>query len=247
MAKTARQTGLTAQGVLAARHINGWNELPVVAQSGPFRVLRRQFSGFLVLILIVAAVVAFALGERVDAITIGLVVLLNPGLGFVQGWKAETALASLRKMLSPQAMVLRDEQEQIIPARDIVPGDILVLAPGAKVAADGAIIQAAERRVDESVLTGESFPTEVGGFNQFVESGDRAVVVCCDGSRRVARRCDNHTCAGGHCNGAPKRSGATGASGRNTRRSFGDLYGQDGDTDREQNDRNKDLDDGPHL
>jgi Ca2+-transporting ATPase len=152
----ARQTGLTEQEVFAARHIHGWNELPVVVQSGPFRVLLRQFSSFLVLILFVAAVIALALGERVDAITIGLVVLLNAGLGFVQEWKAETALASLRKMLSPQAMVLRDGQEQVIPARDIVPGDILVLAPGAKVAADGLVVQSVELRVDESVLTGES-------------------------------------------------------------------------------------------
>jgi Ca2+-transporting ATPase len=158
----ARQTGLTEQEVFAARHIHGWNELPVVVQSGPFRVLLRQFSSFLVLILIAAAVIALALGERVDAITIGLVVLLNAGLGFVQEWKAETALASLRKMLSPQAMVLRDGQEQMIPARDIVPGDILVLAPGAKVAADGLVVQSVELRVDESVLTGESVAVAKG-------------------------------------------------------------------------------------
>ncbi|MEH6523901.1 cation-translocating P-type ATPase [Sulfitobacter sp.] len=162
MKDIARQTGLTEQEVFAARHIHGWNELPVVVQSGPFRVLLRQFSSFLVLILIVAAVVALALGERVDAITIGLVVLLNAGLGFVQEWKAETALASLRKMLSPQAMVLRDGQEQMIPARDIVPGDILVLAPGAKVAADGLVVQSVELRVDESVLTGESVAVAKG-------------------------------------------------------------------------------------
>ena len=158
----ARQAGLSEHEVLAARHIHGWNELPAAVQSGPFRVLLRQFSSFLVLILIIAAVVALALGERVDAITIGLVVLLNAWLGFVQEWKAETALAALRKMLSPQAMVLRDGQEQMIPARDIVPGDILVLAPGAKVAADGLVVQSVELCVDESVLTGESVPVAKG-------------------------------------------------------------------------------------
>ncbi len=158
MDDSVRQTGLTESDVLAARGIHGWNELPKVAQTGPLRVFLRQFSSFLVAILIVAAVVALALGERVDAITIGLVVVLNAGLGFVQEWKAETALASLRKMLAPQAMVLRGGQEQMIPARDIVPGDILVLAPGAKVAADAAVLQASDLRVDESVLTGESVP-----------------------------------------------------------------------------------------
>lgn len=163
MTEIARQTGLTTQEALAAQKLHGWNELPVVARSGPLRVWLRQFSSFLVLILIVAAAIALALGEKVDAITIGLVVMLNAALGFVQEWKAETALASLRKMLSPQAMVLRDGQEQMIPARDIVPGDILVLAPGAKVAADGIVVRAAELQVDESVLTGESVPVAKDG------------------------------------------------------------------------------------
>lgn len=158
MPKDVLQRGLTSRDVLAARQKHGWNELPTVKKTGPWRVLLRQFSSFLVLILIIAAAVALALGERMDAVTIGLVVFLNAGLGFVQEWKAETALAALRKLMSPQAMVLRDGQEQIVPARDIVPGDILVLTPGVKVAADATVIQSSELAVDESVLTGESVP-----------------------------------------------------------------------------------------
>ena len=65
-----------------------------------------------------------------------MVVSLKAGLGFVQEWKAETALAALRKLMSPQAMVLRNGQEQVIPARKIVAGDILVLSPGGKGAED---------------------------------------------------------------------------------------------------------------
>ena len=84
MTEIARQTGLTTQEALAAQKLHGWNELPVVARSGPLRVWLRQFSSFLVLILIVAAAIALALGEKVDAITIGLVVMLNAALGFVQ-------------------------------------------------------------------------------------------------------------------------------------------------------------------
>mgnify|MGYP003654668636 FL=1 len=105
---------------------------------------------------------ALALGERMDALTIGLVVILNAGLGFVQEWKAETALSALRALLSPQAMVLRDGREQVIAARDIVPGDVLVLAPGARVAADAQIIHSADLTVDESILTGESVPVSKG-------------------------------------------------------------------------------------
>ncbi|MFL4471125.1 cation-translocating P-type ATPase [Tateyamaria armeniaca] len=156
------QKGLTSRQVLEARQKHGWNELPAMKQTGPWRVLLRQFSSFLVLILIAAAGVALALGETMDAGTIGLVVVLNAGLGFVQEWKAETALTALRKLMSPQAMVLRDGQEQVIPAREIVPGDVLVLAPGAKVAADAHVIRAAELAIDESVLTGESVAVSKG-------------------------------------------------------------------------------------
>ena len=156
MFERAQQKGLSARDVLAARARYGWNELPKVKQTGPWRVFLRQFSSFLVLILIIAAAVALALGEMVDAATIGVVVVLNAALGFAQEWKAETALTALRKLLSPQAMVLRDGQEQVIPAKEIVPGDVLVLSPGDKVAADATLIRTAELAVDESVLTGES-------------------------------------------------------------------------------------------
>lgn len=173
MPKDLPKKGLTTRDVLAARQKHGWNELPAVKQTGAWRILLRQFSSFLVLILIVAAGVALALGERMDAATIGLVVLLNAGLGFVQEWKAETALTSLRELMSPQAMVVRDGQEQVVPAREIVPGDVLVLAPGAKVAADAVVIQSAELAVDESVLTGESVavPKEADGDGCHVFAG----------------------------------------------------------------------------
>ncbi|WP_257883463.1 cation-translocating P-type ATPase [Roseobacter insulae] len=160
MSDTNPHIGLSQAQVTAARARAGWNELPAAKTAGPLTVLVRQFSSSLILILIVAAVVALALGEAIDAATIGLVVILNAVLGFVQEWKAETALAALRKMLSPKAMVIRDGQEQIVPSRDIVPGDILVLAPGAKIAADALLLRASELRVDESVLTGESMPVD---------------------------------------------------------------------------------------
>ena len=156
MSLPSKDNGLTADQVLAARAVAGWNELPATKTIGPLRVLLRQFSSFLILILIVAAGIAVALGEFIDAVTIGMVVVLNAGLGFVQEWRAETALAALRELLSPQALVIRDGQDQIIPARDIVPGDILVLAPGVKIAADATLVTAAELKVDESILTGES-------------------------------------------------------------------------------------------
>lgn len=163
MPKTKPPIGLTRQEVLRAREQYGWNGLPAPKQVSPALVLLRQFSSFLVLILIAAAAVALVLGENVDAITIALVVVLNAVLGFLQEWKAETALAALRKLLSPQATVLREGQEQLIPAEEIVPGDILVLSPGARIAADATVLHAVELTVDESVLTGESVPVSKDG------------------------------------------------------------------------------------
>lgn len=158
MTQPDRHLGLSDKQVLAARQTHGWNELPAVKRAGPFRVFLRQFSNLLVLILIAAAAIAITLEEYIDAATIGLVVVLNAVLGFVQEWKAETALASLRKLLSSQAMVIRNGQEQMVPTRDVVPGDLIVLAPGAKVPADADLITAADLSVDESILTGESVP-----------------------------------------------------------------------------------------
>lgn len=158
MIETSRNRGLSQAQVIEVRNTSGWNELPETKQTSPFRVLLRQFSSFLVLILILAAGVALALGEIIDAIAIGLVIILNAILGFVQEWKAETAIASLRNLLSPKAMVIRDGQEQLIAAREIVPGDLLVLTSGVRIGADASLFKTVELTVDESILTGESVP-----------------------------------------------------------------------------------------
>ena len=121
-------------------------------------ILLRQFTGLLVVILIVAAGIAAALGEIIDAVAIGLVVALNGVLGFIQEWRAETALEALRSMLASHARVVRDGQEQRIDTREIVPGDLVRLSAGDKVPADLALTRAVELRVEESALTGESLP-----------------------------------------------------------------------------------------
>ena len=121
-------------------------------------ILLRQFTGLLVVILIVAAGIAAALGEIIDAVAIGLVVALNGVLGFIQEWRAETALEALRSMLASHARVVRDGQEQRIDTREIVPGDLVRLSAGDKVPADLTLTRAVELRVEESALTGESLP-----------------------------------------------------------------------------------------
>ena len=152
--------GLTAEQVSALRQRFGWNELPKAERTAWGRILARQFTGVLVVILIVAAGIAFALGEMIDTIAIGLVVLLNGILGFVQDWRAETALEALRNMLSPRALVLRDGREQFIAARELVPGDLVIVDAGGRVPADLQLTSAVQLLVDESVLTGESVPVD---------------------------------------------------------------------------------------
>ncbi len=150
--------GLTEADIVQLRETHGWNELPRPPRTPAWQVLARQFTSFLVLILIVAALIAFLLGERIDTAAIMMVVLLNGILGFVQEWRAETALETLRSMLSPQAVVRRNGQAVVVAARELLPGDIILLEAGDKIPADADLITALQLRVDESVLTGESVP-----------------------------------------------------------------------------------------
>ncbi len=154
--EAGRKRGLTSDEIEALRRDSGWNELAAVARTSPLVVALRQFTNLLVVILIVAALAALALGERIDALTIGLVVVLNGVLGFVQEWRAETAIEALRAMLSPTARVIRNGRAQEIEARALVPGDLVLLEAGDRVPADIRPVIAAALRVDESVLTGES-------------------------------------------------------------------------------------------
>jgi Ca2+-transporting ATPase len=156
----ASSRGLTSAQVETARVQHGWNALPEGKPVSRLTVLVRQFRGLLVLILIAAAIIAGALGEVVDAIAIGLVILLNGALGFVQEWRAETALQALKSMLQPSALVVRDGQEQVVPVRELVPGDLVIVSAGDTVPADLVLQTTIELRVDESVITGESVPLD---------------------------------------------------------------------------------------
>ncbi len=149
----------------AARRLSryGPNTLAEAQAISPVRILLRQFTGVLVLVLIAAMAIAGFLGEYVDVLAIGMVVLLNGVLGFVQEWRAETALAALRKMLDVKARVVRDGRQVMLSAADLVPGDFVVLEAGDRVPADIEVETALQLRLDESVLTGESVPVDKDG------------------------------------------------------------------------------------
>lgn len=119
-----------------------------------------QFKDFMILVLIAAAVVAGVIGEPADTITIAVIVLLNAVLGFVQEYRAEKAMAALKKMAAPSTTVIRDGQIETITAEQLVPGDLVVLEAGNVVPADLRLTEAVQLQVDEAALTGESLPVE---------------------------------------------------------------------------------------
>lgn len=158
-------TGLTKEEAHARLEAVGPNELQEKRRTSPLEIFLAQFKSFLVAILIFAAAVSLLLGEIADGAIILVIIVLNAVLGFVQEYRAEKAIEALKRLAAPRAKVIRDGVEAVIPAKEVVPGDILVFEAGDIVAADARLIEALNLKIDESVLTGESVPSI-----KFVES-----------------------------------------------------------------------------
>ena len=152
------EAGLTAQEALARLSRVGPNRLPQAPARSPWRVLLAQFKSILILILLGAVVLAALVGSTKDALVILAVVVINALVGFYQEYRAERSLAALKSMLPSKARVRRDGVSHDIAADDVVPGDVLLLEAGDRVAADGRLWLAAGLEIDESALTGESQP-----------------------------------------------------------------------------------------
>ena len=138
----------------------GANELKSTHRVSPWSILLGQFKNVLIAILLVATTLSIFLGHSAEALAIALIILFAVLLGFAQEYRSEQALEALRQMAAPTAVVLRDGEEVVIVARDIVPGDVILLRPGDKVPADGRLIEAVNLQVEEAALTGESVPIE---------------------------------------------------------------------------------------
>jgi Ca2+-transporting ATPase len=134
----------------------GPNALAEVKGRSVLSILVHQFRSLIVVLLLAAGGVAFALGEHVEAVAILTVIVLNAVIGFVTEWKAEAALGALRRQTVPVAHVLREGAERQIPAAELVPGDVAILAAGARVPADGRVVEHVRLQVEEAALTGES-------------------------------------------------------------------------------------------
>ncbi|GMU50162.1 MAG: carbonate dehydratase [Candidatus Desulfobacillus denitrificans] len=152
--------GLTSAEAAARLARHGPNALPEGRSRSVARMLLDQFSDFMILVLIAAAVVSGIVGEPSDTIAIVVIVLLNAVIGFTQEWRAERAMAALRMMAAPSARVRRDGAVMTLPADGLVPGDVVLLEAGNVVPADLRLTEAAQLRVAEAALTGESQPVE---------------------------------------------------------------------------------------
>jgi Ca2+-transporting ATPase len=158
--RTDMSTGLSAEQARRLLEEVGPNELEEQAARSPFAILWDQFKSIIVMILIAAAAISAFLGDYKDTVAILAIVVLNAALGFTQEYRAEKAMVALRQMAAPMVRVRRDGRERTIPARDLAPGDIVLLEAGAVVPADGRVLESASLRSQESALTGESEPVD---------------------------------------------------------------------------------------
>ncbi|MBI4181814.1 MAG: calcium-translocating P-type ATPase, SERCA-type [Candidatus Aenigmarchaeota archaeon] len=178
-AEMLRELNATAEGLAsrdAARRLEhyGPNQLQEKKGTSPLALFLAQFRNALVLILLAATIFSFLIGEAVDGAVILIIVILNAVFGFVQEYRADKALEALKRLTSPESLVLRDGRKTKIPSRELVPGDVVFLEEGTKIPADLRILSSANLKVDEASLTGESKAvTKAAGVTQAKALGDR--------------------------------------------------------------------------
>jgi len=163
--ETIKSLGSNKQGISKAqantRKIKyGLNQIPEKKQLSPILVFLRQFKSLMVYILLVAAAISLFLDRLIDVYVIVAVILINAIIGFLQEHKAEKAIKALKKMIVPQARLYRDGELVQIPAKNLVPGDIIVLEEGDRIPADARLLEIKNFRTVEASLTGESFPVD---------------------------------------------------------------------------------------
>jgi Ca2+-transporting ATPase len=166
------QKGLTGKEASDRLQKYGYNELVEKRRITPLQIFFNQFKDIFVIMLLVAIALSFFIGwykstaaghngaleEYVDAITIGAIVALNAIVGFVQEYRSEKAIEAMKKLAAPRARVLREGKEIIIPAKEVVPGDIILIEAGDRIPADARLIEIVELKTEEAALTGESTP-----------------------------------------------------------------------------------------
>ena len=177
---TNRDTGLTETEASQRRDRFGANTMREQPPRSIWSMIGGQLSDFMILVLLAAAVIAGIVGDLKDSIVIVVIVVLNAIVGVVQEWRAERALEALRGMAAPTARILRGRKQRIVPASEIVPGDVVFLSEGDIVPADLRLLEAVTMHADESMLTGESVPVQKDASRPITAEaalGDRTTAV----------------------------------------------------------------------
>ena len=136
----------------------GPNELVERGRKPAWRLFAEQFTNTMIVVLMIAALVTALIGDLKDTVVIMAIVVLNGVIGFIQEFRAEQAMAALKQMTSPTSRVLRGGEVVVVPAAELVPGDVVRLETGDIVAADMRLTESAALRINEAALTGESEP-----------------------------------------------------------------------------------------
>jgi Ca2+-transporting ATPase len=157
---TSNERGLAASEAEDRLRRFGSNEIRQQARRSPLRMLASQFTDFMIVVLIVAAAISALIGEAEDSIVIVVIVVLNAVVGFVQEYRAERAIAALKRLAASGARAIRNGDVVEVRAVDLVPGDIVLLEAGNVLPADGRLLDCAAFTVDEAALTGESVPID---------------------------------------------------------------------------------------
>ncbi|WP_455207420.1 calcium-translocating P-type ATPase, PMCA-type [Kaarinaea lacus] len=152
--------GLELDEVEDRQDAHGPNAIVTKEGRGIGHILLAQFSDFMIIVLIVAAIVSGLVGEPQDAIAIVVIIMLNAVIGFVQDYRAEKALEALKKLAAPSAEVRRAGQVETVLASELVPGDVVLLKDGDLVPADIRLVKVAQLQINEAALTGESQPVD---------------------------------------------------------------------------------------
>lgn len=153
-------SGLSSREARKRLNKYGYNEIIKRKKISPIKIFLSQFNDFIVWVLLVATGISGFMGEKADAITILIIVVMDAILGFIQEYKTERSLEALKELASPTAKVIRDGKMIVIKAREIVIGDIVNIEAGDRVPADCVVISGDNIRSDESILTGESVSVE---------------------------------------------------------------------------------------
>ncbi len=153
-----KETGLSQSEAEKRFQKYGPNSLKQKSQISPFKIFVDQFKNILVILLLIASGFSFFIGDTVEAIAIGAVIILNALFGFVTEYRAEKSVEELKKMITTDTKVLRDGEVKNIKSKNVVPGDIVIIEEGDRITADGRLVEAENLASDESALTGESEP-----------------------------------------------------------------------------------------